>query len=168
MKHRFLVNPPRLVVSLGILLVLAVLTGVMIHLGRPLSIGIFGALTLIYAAVALEQGAVITVGPEGVERHVLGVLRKRLRWDQIGEIGVGGTRVLRDPDSKRVGTLYLYFSEKALTEEERFQLLLRWPHWNQCYLLFSHARVRAVQMLWDREIQTCNVGDLSLNEGLKN
>ena len=168
MKRRFLVNPMACAYAGTVTLGLMVMTGVMVHLHRPLSVAAFLVLTLIFLAVTLQNGAVITVGKEGVTRSVLGIRRKFLPWTSIREVGVAGLKVGKSKNSEKTGSLYLYFWETTMTEQERFDMLLHWPHFNTCYLLFSHERVKAVQMLWDRKIVTYNVGDLTLGEGLKN
>ncbi len=169
MKHRFMVNPILCTVSGGVSLIFLLMGGIMaFSLKRPVSAVVFCLLGLLFLGVAIHFGAILTIDREGITRTILGIQRKYLPWEKVREVGVAGTRVVKDPKSKHVGTLYIYFSEEAFDKDSRFQYMLKWPHWNHCYLLFSHKRVTAVQMIWDRKIETFNIGDLTLGEGLKN
>ncbi|MBR3404348.1 MAG: hypothetical protein IKG91_03550 [Firmicutes bacterium] len=169
MKHRFMVNPILCTVSGAVCLAFVLMGGIMLFsLQRLVSALIFFAFGVLFLGVAIHFGTILTIDREGITRSVLGIQRKYLPWKKVKEVGVAGTRVVKDPKSKHVGTLYIYFSEETLDKDSRFRYILSWPHWNHCYLLFSHKRVTAVQMIWDRKIETFNVGDLTLGEGLKN
>lgn len=169
MKHRFMVNPILCTVSGVVCLAFVLMGGIMLFsLQRLVSALIFFAFGVLFLGVAIHFGAILIIDREGITRSVLGIQRKYLPWEKVKEVGVAGTRVVKDPKSKHVGTLYIYFSEEALDKDSRFRYMLSWPHWNHCYLLFSHKRVTAVQMIWDRKIETFNIGDLTLGEGLKN
>jgi len=169
MKHRFMVNPILCTVSGVVSFVFLLLGSIMaFSLKRPLSAVIFFAFGLLFLGVAIHFGAILTVDKTGIVRTVLGIRRKELPWTDVREVGVAGTRVVKDPKSKMVGTLYIYFSEEAFDKDSRFQYMLKWPHWNHCYMLFSHKRILAIQMIWDRKIEMFNAGDLTLGEGLKN
>ena len=168
MRHKFLVNPALFLYSALIAAILAMLTLVMVYSQRIVSAIVFLQLTLLFTGVAIYYSAVLTVDNNGVSRSVFGIRRKFLLWDEIEEVGIGGTKILHAPGAKHVGTLYIYFSASRLTDEERFNMFLRWPHWNQCYMRFSQNRLRAVQMQWNKEIATYNVGDLTVDDGRKN
>ena len=149
MEKRFLVNPMAFAYALAVSLIMALMAGVMIHIRRPFSMAAFLVLALVFLIVAIQNAAVITVNREGVARSVLGIRRRFLPWTSVGEVGVAGLKVIKRKDSKKTGSLYIYFWEKHMTEKERFDMILHWPHFNTCYMLFSYERIRAVQMLWD-------------------
>lgn len=166
MSHRYFVNPILFVLSGAISALALVLAVVQIYLRRPGSALVFFILYIVFAAVAVFYSSVVEVDRKGVRRRMLGRTNWDKRWDQIEEVGVLGTRVFHGANSKNVGSLYFYFSETSLDEDARFDLALRWPPRKECFLLFRHDRLRAIQMLWDSEIATYNVADLSFGEGL--
>ena len=163
-----MVNPMLFFYCVLVIVMSAVMAAVMVVLQRWFSMAFFGLLAVVFAVVSTQYGAVITLDDIGICRSIFGIHVRTLTWKQIKEVGVAGLRVLKREESNRVGTLYIYFSEKKMTDQERFDMVLRWPQWNRCYLRFSHERIKAVQMLWDRKIETYNVGDLTFGEGLKN
>lgn len=120
---------------------------------------IFLILCVVYGAVALQNGAVIQVNRKGVSRRFP---RKGLSmdWEHIAEVGVAGLRVLHGEGKKYTGARYIYFSEKPLSEEERFDLCLKWPPKDILYFQFSYKRIAAVQKLWEKDITMFNTGDL--------
>lgn len=158
-KQHFLVHPFKLAVSLATALTAAVLGFSLIAI-RPVSAAVFFAISLLFLLVALSAGAMISVEPEGVRRQVLGKTTKFLSWEEIAEIGVAGSRIFAKSKKDKTGTLYIYLSERILTDEDRFQMMLNWPPKNQIYLQHTKARLDALQLHWSKKIQSYNAGNL--------
>ena len=123
--------------------------------------GVFLALALVYAFFSARNGARVTIGPKGVSRKFLWFPPQAYTWDQLAEVGVFGTKLFHKKDSAKVGSLYLYFSDKAMTEDERFQMVLRWPP-KQIYCVFAQPRLEQVQYFWDNKIASYNAGELKV------
>ena len=101
MRHKFLVNPALFLYSALIAAILAMLTLVMVYSQRIVSAIVFLQLTLLFTGVAIYYSAVLTVDNNGVSRSVFGIRRKFLLWDEIEEVGIGGTKILHAPGAKR-------------------------------------------------------------------
>lgn len=161
-ESRFIVNPFQLVVSLSTTVLSAVLAVTTFLLkGTTVSI-IFTLITLLFLMISLSHGSVISIGPDGISRSVLGKVIKTLRWDQIVEVGVAGSKVFRQVNKKKTGTLYIYFSEKAMTEDERFQMMFNWPPKNKIYLQYKKPRIESIRAFWKKPVTRYNTGDLEL------
>ena len=166
MTHRYIVNPILFLISGFVSAMALVLAVVQIYLRRPGSALVFFVLYLLFTGVAVFYSSVVEVDKKGVRRRMLGRTNWERRWDQIDEVGVLGTRVFHGSNAKNVGSLYFYFSDIRLDENARFEMALKWPPKKECFLLFRYDWLRAIQMLWDSDIATYNVADLSFGEGL--
>lgn len=110
----------------------------------------------------LIYGAWVSVTAEGVRRHILGRTLKQQRWEEIKEVGVVGTKVFNRLHPEKTGSMYIYFSPKALTEQERFQLALDFPPKDMIFLLHNQEREDLVQAFWDTRLIGYNTGSLKL------
>jgi len=182
MERSYMVHPAKLAVSLPTSVLL--LWGGMIQLFSRLwwcgvIILIFAVLFLLVAAL---YGRVVHIGPSGVRWTLLGKELRSQSWEQIGEIGVVGTKVFNStkPESSkpskleqdsqeklfslgkrsRIGTPYIYFSEEPLTDDQRFALALKWPPKGMIFLRFSPERVAQVQSSSQKYVEHYNTGDL--------
>lgn len=143
---------------------LALALCLLLALSRPGSAAIFLAIALLFFLVASTYGARIRISDEGAERvSLLGRVTKRLAWADIHEVGVGGTSVFRKDDRKHPGTLYIYLSEKPLTEAERFDLMLKFPPRNMLYCTYSRQRMEAIQLRYSGKIETFHAGDVTFS-----
>lgn len=168
MAKRYMVSPVLFTISAVVCGFCLIMAGILLWLARPGSAAVFGVIALIYGIMTASYGSMVTVGPRGIHRRLFGITTWEKTWEEIGEVGICGTRVFKDPKSKNVGTLYLYFSPEAMDEKQRFDMILKWPPKEKCFLLYNFERMRTVQMLWDSKIETYNAGDHSFGEGLKN
>ena len=159
------VDPFKFAVSLCTCAVsLVVALCLLLALSRPGSAAVFLAIALLFLLVAATYGARIRVSDEGVERvSLLGRVTKRLAWADIHEIGVAGTSVFRKDDRKHPGTLYIYFSERKLTEPERFDLMLKFPPRSMLYCTYSRQRMEAIQLRYSGKIETFHAGDVTFS-----
>lgn len=161
MKQRFFVNPFLMAVSLATSLLCFLLVGCYIYLASGFaSILLFLAIGLLFLYMTAQHGSTITIDEAGVTRATFGWRRKTLLWEEIAEVGVAGTKVLRAANSKSNGTLYIYLSPVSLNEDERFNMMLAWPPRQQLYLTFSKPRMTAIQAQWRGKIETYQAGDV--------
>ena len=120
---------------------------------------IFLILCIVYLVVALQNGNVVRVDRSGVSRR-FPPNKLSMSWEDISEVGVVGLRVLNSKGKRYTGSRYIYVSRKPLSEEERFNMCLKWPPQDVLYFRFSYKRIAAVQKLWEREIVMFNTGNL--------
>ena len=102
----------------------------------------------------------MTVNEDCVRLHTLGITLKELRWDDIKEVGIVGTKVFNGKKNEKCGSLYLYFCKKGMNAEERFDMCLKWPPKECIYLHFENKKFDYIQSKWNKKIVTYNVGNL--------
>lgn len=183
MEGNYVVHPAKLAVSLPTSILL--LWGGLLQASTRfwwcgILLILFGILFLLVAAL---YGRIVHIDSSGVRWTLLGRVMRARSWDQIEEVGVVGLKVLNgerisiagvsDPAEEnereksddlnkppRIGTPYIYFSEKALTEHERFALALKWPPKGMIFLRFSPKRVQQVQNCSQKHVEHYNTGNL--------
>lgn len=159
-ESRYIVYPLQLIVSLATIAIaapLAITTWIMKSIGTAI---LFTCITLLFILISLSNGSVISIGPEGISRSVLGKITKTLRWEEIAEVGVAGSKVFRQLNKQKTGTMYIYFSEETMTEDERFQMMFNWPPKGKLYLQYKKPRIESIRAFWKGTITTYNTGDL--------
>lgn len=119
-------------------------------------------LFIIYAILALRNGRIVHITPESVQLCFLGMPRNSFDWTEIQEVGVAGTKVLNSVNSDRTGAKYIYFSSRAMTEDERFHMCLKWPPEDIIYVRYSADRIERIMKHWRKEIILYNTGKLQL------
>lgn len=122
---------------------------------------LFLAMAFLYLLLAAMYSAVVRIDAEGISRKVWFLPSESYSWKEVQEVGVFGSKALKQRNSKKVGTLYFYFSTQRMTEDERFAMILKWPT-RKIHFLFDRRSLEIVQYYWDGEINTCNVGELKL------
>lgn len=122
---------------------------------------LFLAMAFLYLLLAAMYSAVVRIDAEGISRKVWFLPPESYSWKEVQEVGVFGSKALKQRNSKKVGTLYFYFSTQRMTEDERFAMILKWPT-RKIHFLFDRRSLEIIQYYWDREIDTCNIGDLKL------
>lgn len=162
MEHHFLINPFKCIISTGTCLCFFLLSGCMVLIQRWGSTVIFLLFGLLFGLVAIINGSVIHLDSTGIFKTVLGIRTKILRWDDIGEVGVTGTKPFNKNHPEKTGGLYIYFSETPMTEQERFEMILKWPPTKKLYLTYNTRRAEAILLLYNRKLQTYNTGNLIL------
>lgn len=162
MNKRFLSDPFKFAVGLLCSIFLLVMGICMFLIQRWVSAVVFILLSLIYAAVAAFYGAVIHISSTGITKTMFGFKTKELIWSDVAEIGVAGTKIFNRRRPEKTGSLYIYISETVMTEQERFDMMLKWPPFNKIFFVYNNKRLNAVQLHWSSKIQTYNAGDLRL------
>lgn len=151
---RYLVNPFLTIVSGLTTLFSLIMVGCLLYLGRTISIVVFAVIALLFFYMTMQNGAMITIDATGVTRSIVGRRRQSLTWQEIGEVGIAGTKVFRQKDSKKTGSLYIYLSPEALDEDGRFEMMLEWPPKDKLYLTYSPERIKDIQRHWSSKIKT--------------
>lgn len=119
-------------------------------------------LGLVYATISVRNGALVHIDETSVLRRTLGIRGKTLVWDEIREVGVVGTKIIHNRNGRRTGTKYIYFSKREMTEEERFDMCLKWPPRDVIYIHYSLKKIHFVQKIWSGRIKLYNTGELAL------
>lgn len=159
MDMNYVVNKYKLIIAALCCLFFAVVTALLLLWKARLLACIPLILCIVYGVIAVQNGNVVRVDAGGVSRRFPGRGRS-MSWENIGEVGVVGLRVLNSEGKRYTGTRYIYVSEKPMSEQERFDLCLKWPPKDILYFRFSYKRIAAVQALWGKEIVLFNTGNL--------
>lgn len=162
MEYKYRVHTLKFIISSIFFIFLMVIGISLLTINRYGSALIFLLLALIFSAVALMSGSTIHISSSGIRQTYFGITVRSLKWDEIAEIGVIGTKVFNKKHPERTGTLYFYFSKVTMTNEERFNMALKWPPFTKIYLLYTDSRLNNIQSFWSSHIVTFNTGDLPL------
>ena len=158
--YKYCVSPFKFAVAAATCIISLLLTAVQLYLQEWAATALFLIIALLFLAVAVINGSVITISPSGISRSFAFISLSRQSWSDIAEVGVIGTKVFNNKDSKRTGTRYIYFSNACLDDEGRFQLALKWPPKGMMYLQYTKERLESVQLLWEKKVESYNAGDV--------
>ncbi len=158
-KNTWFLDPIKLGAAIAIVCVCAVMAVVEFTIGETLMGVILLAVALLFAGVAVYEGQTITVDNDGVRRRMLGRENCFWPWDSIREIGVAGAKALGGSKTRH-GTLYIYFSQEKMKDEDRMRMMLRQPVKDKILLQYTRQRMDAVQTHWSAKIETWNAGAL--------
>ncbi len=163
MKKTYRIDAFKAVVSFATVLFCFTIFVTLIMIHRFGSAAVFFLIGLLFIRPLLAYGARVVVEPTGIRRIIPWKTINFYHWEEIAEVGIAGTRVFRKKDSKNPGTLYIYISKTALTDDERFKMMLNWPPKKDIiFLTYSKQRLDAIQMLFSNKIQTFNAGDIRI------
>ncbi len=160
MKKNYRIDSLKAAVSCGTLLFSFTIGVCLIIIHRFGSAAIFFLIGLIFLKPMLTFGAKVSVDQTGIRAYIPWKTLRFFSWNEIAEVGVAGTKIIKRKDSKKTGTLYIYISKVALTDEDRFDMMLNWPPKDVIFLTYSKQRLDAIQMLFSNKIKTYNAGDL--------
>lgn len=118
-------------------------------------------LAVLYLSAALLNGARIEIDATGISRKVFCFPLQHVSWAEVREVGICGVKVFNRRRPDKTGTLYVYFSLENMTDDDRFQMILRWPP-KQIWFAYSSSRLQEIAPFWEKEIITYNTGDLIL------
>lgn len=160
MKKKFVVNPGLCIFSIFLSIFFAAMCIVMLRIGRPGSAAFFGVLLIPFVYLSVFYGASVEIDEEGIIRYVLGRPGRTVLWNDLREVGIVGLRLFYKGKKNRTGTKYLYFSEKEMTEEERFKLTLEWPPARMLFVIYSPECYQRIHQLWGKKIEQYNVSNM--------
>ena len=158
MEQNYFVNPLELAIAAATAAGSGAIAGVCLFLGRFLSALVFLAIALLFFKIALDAGAKISVGKDGVSRRLLGKTTHSFKWEEIAEPGAAGSKILNKGNPNKTGTVYIYFSPTALDDNERFDMMLKWPPKDKLYLRYSEARLNFIKTVCGMDIVGYNIG----------
>ena len=161
-KKKYFVNNVMFIFGLSYFAVLAAVSIALFTIERPLSAAIFLAIALGFAFIVFRYGSVVEFGEDGVTLRFLGITRRSIRWKDLKDVCVCGTKVLNRMNKERTGTIYMIFSEKHIPENRLMDMMLRWPPKGKIYLKFTRDRFLALQMHWSKPVQKFNIGSLDI------
>ena len=160
MKKTYLVDTFKAAVSIATVLFSLMIVLSLITLSRPGSAAVFFLIGLLFVKPVLTYAASVCIDQAGVRSFLPWKTLQSYTWDEVGEVGVAGTKLFTRKDSKNTGSLYIYISKTVLTDEDRFDMMLQWPPKDLIYLTYSKQRLDEIQMRFSNKIQTYNAGGL--------
>ena len=81
---------------------------------------------------------------------------------ESAETGAAGSKILNKGNPNKTGTVYIYFSPTALDDNERFDMMLKWPPKDKLYLRYSEARLNFIKTGCGMDIVGYNIGKLKI------
>ncbi|MCF0135157.1 MAG: hypothetical protein HUJ69_01925 [Lachnospiraceae bacterium] len=157
MKKTFISDPVKMAAGLLFGLFLLILVPEFIRQTEYWGAVIFGLIGLVMLVFGLLSARQVEVSKEGIACHWFGLLRVERTWEEIREVGVAGMNVFKPKGmSKASGTLYIYFSEHIMTEDERLKMVIEWPKADVPFIYFTKKRMEHVQLMWDKKVEFFN------------
>lgn len=154
-QTRFVINASKCLIALATFLCLTVISICLLTIREYAAAAIFFAVGLLFLPAAWVYGGTVTVDDEGIRTSRFGHTGTALKWGEVAEVGVAGSLIFCRRNQK-TGTLYLYVSPVRMTEDERFDMMLRFPPKDKIYLIYSKKAFTAIQLRWDNTIQAWN------------
>ena len=105
----------------------------------------------IWAAAFIRLFSWITVDQDGIRLRRFFRKTEFVPWDCLKEVGVvygDAFYMLR-----RFRRKFIYFSQREMSEDELFEMMLRWPPAEVAYIPFSPSNCSAVAFFWNRDIR---------------
>ena len=158
---KFMLDPGKFMVALSTSALSAVIGGAMFFISRPFASIPFLLIAVIFAIVASRMGSSVTVSDECV--HARRPLSKDITvdWNDVKELRVVGTNVFSKAKKQKTGSLYILVSQKELTDDECFDITLRWPPKDMIYLSYNTDRINTLQAHFSSKVKTYHTGDIS-------
>ena len=173
-KVTFIAEPVLMALYGAFSVLFCILAVSMLTVGKTDFALFFLVFILFFGAITAFYGSLVTVTREGFTQRFLFIPVRRLTWDEVKELGVLGSRPTfrskaaeKSKRNKRPGILYFYVSPKELTEDERFDLVLKWPPFHLCFFRYSQKRFEVLQFMADRPMIEYNTGALSLGSHIQ-
>ncbi|MBR6085781.1 MAG: hypothetical protein IKP61_09255 [Spirochaetales bacterium] len=161
-SRKHLVNNVMFIVGVSYFVVLVAVSIALLTISRPVSALIFFLIALPFVLLAFRYGSTVTFDENGVNLRFLGIKRNQIRWKDLKDVCVCGTRVLNRINRNKCGTIYMIFTDKHIPENKLLDMMLKWPPKGKIYLKFTKDRLLEVQMHWSRPVQKFNIGSLDI------
>ncbi len=161
-SRKHFVNNVMFVFGLTYAVLLAALSITLFIISRPVSGILFLALAFPFGFIVFRYGSTVAMEDEAVTLRFLGIVRRRIRWKDLKDVCVCGTKVLNRLNKERCGTVYMIFSDKHIPENRLLDMMLRFPPKGKIYLKFTKDRLMELQMHWSRPVQKFNIGSLDI------
>lgn len=162
MEQTYFVSPREFAVSAATAAGSAAIAVICIILGRYLSALVFAVITLVFLKMTLDAGARLSVGQTGITRRLFGKITHQISWEELSEVGIAGSKVFNKGNPAKTGTVYIYFSKEPMDDQERFNMMLKWPPKDKLYLSYNRSRLDFVKTVSGKEITGYNIGKLKV------
>ncbi len=166
-RHHWIAEPLLAALAAFAALFSLALVLAMLSVGKTAFAIFFAVILLFFFVIAAFYGSLITLDEHGLTQRILFFPVRRFRWEDVGELGICGSRAFHKKHPDRAGILYFYISPNSLSEEERFRMVLQWPPLELCFFRFSQRRLEKLQLLVSRELVTYNVGAFSIGSWIQ-
>lgn len=117
-------------------------------------------MALIYLYLCAMYGSVVRIDHKGITCRTLLLPIKHYAWEELQEVGVFGANILKSGRYGKSGTLYLYFSTNTMTDEERFDMVLK-GSFQQIHFVYSSRALEIVQYYWEKPVVNFHAGKLT-------
>ena len=164
-EQRIMADPMKFSASLLTFLVMIFLIWNAFSLGHIITGIIFVLIAAIFLYIMFLYGTVLRISNDCIRSEFLFIPLITLTRDQIGEIGVVGTKVFNGTrKNKKPGRRYIYISPEVLDNDSRFKMALEWPPRNgTLFCIYSRQHIDAIQFFWRNPIAQFNAGDIFVN-----
>lgn len=159
-KVSFIVNPLISAACIAVVLLCAIVAVILTNLKDFIAALVFFIVAVIYFIVGINYFSFVSFDKNGVTLSVLGIKRRFFTWNEIAEAGVAGSKIFNKEKKKKTGTLYLYFSKEKMTENERFDMMLKFPPKDKIYLCYTEKRLKDIRWFFDGKLAYFNIGDM--------
>lgn len=163
-RARFLVDPLKCFAGAATFVVLAVVAVVLVVMGEYLSAAIFFAVGVLFIPETLPYAGIVSIDATGVHCARLGRAPLSLAWSDVAEVGAAGSRVFRHGKESSPGRIYFYFSPVEMTDDDRFNMMFRFPPKDKVVLRSSDAARRALRQYWSGPVQEYQTGKRGFGE----
>lgn len=158
---RFIVDYVKLILY-GFTAVVLLALSVFAFSGNLLIPGIIiSVLFVIYAVLAFMNGRVAVFKDGKAELRLFFVRYLSFDTGNIGEVGVAGTGIIKPRKSRRTGTRYIYIADRAMSDDERFQMCFKWPPRDVIYFRYTPGRLKKIRQIWKGDIIGFNAGNIN-------
>ena len=113
---------------------------------------VFGVFGTVFLVLFLQSTRTLTISDIGIVYRTTLRRKKLLSWKDIQEVGVLGSSFFPSRRPTGINRKFLYFSNKPLDEDGRFDMLLRWPSPSIPYVIFTRKCYDLVQTCWKGNI----------------
>ena len=161
-SRKHLVNNVMFIFALSYVLVLVAVSITLLTISRPVSALIFFAIAVPFGLLVFRYGSIVTMEDDAVVLKFLGIRRRQIRWKDLKDVCVCGTKVLNRMNKEKTGTIYMIFSDKHIPEKQLMEMMLKWPPKGKIYLKFTKDRLLEMQLHWSRPVQKFNIGSLDI------
>jgi len=161
-QKNFIVDPYKYGVAAATCIVSLALGITLLTIHRMGSSFVFLAIAAVFAYIAFLNGSTVRLTKEGVSLHFWKISRKFVPWPEIREVGVAGTKYIRQKNKDDVGSVFIYFSKKEMSDEERNQMLFAWPPKDMIYMRFIDERLFQAQLFYPGKIIFYHSGKIHL------
>lgn len=117
---------------------------------------------VLYVFITAKNGSRVHVTNESLEVRLLWNTLQSVSWNEIREVGVCGTKVLKPAGSKWSGAKYIYFSKEKMDDDDRFDMCLKWPSKDMIYFRFNYKRIKKIVRIWGPDIVLYNTGPIDI------